>query len=136
MVPWVHQRGKEWGRFLQREATSGWPPVSLMHRIREEGGVGAAIKQHTQRIPVKLMPREIADFHRAVSTMDGTVRQVVEVAYRSKAPRDEKAAALGMAKSRFYEILDRAHCYLAGRLDVRPTDLSGLSATKDRVSAK
>lgn len=101
-----------------------------MHRIREEGAVGAAIKQHNQRIPAKMMPREIADFHRAVLTMDGNSRLVVEVCYRSNASRDEKAEAVGLSKSRFYEILDRAHCYLAGRLDVRPSDLSGLSVLR------
>lgn len=127
MIDWVHSRGKDWGRYLQREAANGWPPVSLMHRIREEGSVGAAIKQHTQRIPVKFMPREIADFHRVVLTMEGSVRQVVEVIYRSKASRDEKAAALGVTKSQMYRILDVAHGYLSARLDLRPEVLSPLS---------
>ena len=74
------------------------------------------------------MPREIADFHRVVVTMDETRRSVVELTYRSKAGRDEKAAALGMSKSRMYQILDQAHWYLAGRLDIRPQDLSSMSS--------
>ena len=71
MISWVHQRGKDWGRWRDTDET-GWPTVSLMHRIRDEGSVGAAIKQHSQRIPVRVMPRAIADFHRVVLTMDET----------------------------------------------------------------
>jgi len=126
MIDWIHHRGKDWGRWLNRDE-SGWPSVSLMSRIRVEGSVGSAIKQHYQHIPVKLMPREIADFHRVVVTMDETCRAVVEITYRSKAGRDEKAAALGLSKSRMYQILDHAHGYLSGRLDIRPQDLSNLS---------
>lgn len=137
MVPWVHERGKDWGRYLNRDAGSGWPAASLMHRIREEGSVGAAIKQHSQRVPVKLMPREIADFHRVVLTMEGSVRQVVEVIYRSKASRDEKAAALGVTKSQMYRILDVAHGYLSARLDLRPeltsSELSPLSHRRPQL---
>lgn len=98
-----------------------------MHRIREEGAVGAAIKQHNQRIPVQLMPREIADFHRVVLTMEGSVRQVVEVIYRSNAGRDEKAAALGITKSQMYRTLDVAHGYLSARLDEKPDGVSRMS---------
>jgi DNA-directed RNA polymerase specialized sigma subunit len=101
-----------------------------MHRIREEGSVGAAIKQHSQFIPVKLMPREIADFQRVVLTMEETMRCVVEVIYRSKASRDEKAAALGITKSQMYRLLDVAHGYLSARLDVQPEDLSRLSPVR------
>jgi hypothetical protein len=127
VIAWIHHRGKDWGRFLQREAAHAWPAVSLMHRIREEGSVGAAIKQHNQRIPVTFMPREVADFHRVVLTMEGSVRQVVEVVYRSNAGRDAKAEALGVSKSRMYQLLDIAHGYLSARLDVRGNDLSSLS---------
>lgn len=126
MIPWVHSRGKDWGRYRNRE-DNGWPPVSLMHRIREEGSVGAAIKQHSQRIPVKMMPREIADFHRVYLTMDESFRAVLEVVYRSKAGRDEKAEALGISKSRLYQLLDQCHGYMSARLDERPNDLSSLS---------
>jgi DNA-directed RNA polymerase specialized sigma subunit len=98
-----------------------------MHRIREEGSVGAAIKSHAQHIPVKMMPREIGDFHRVVLTMEESVRRVVEVTYRSKAGRDEKAEALGITKSQMYRLLDVAHGYLSARLDDRPNNLSRLS---------
>lgn len=126
MIDWVHHRGKDWGRWRRRNE-SGWPTISLMARIREEGSVGAAIKQSVQRIPVKLMPKEIADFHRVYLTMEETHRQVVEVVYRSNAGRDEKAEALGVTKSQMYRLLDQAHGYLSARLDVRPDDLSRLS---------
>ncbi len=105
-----------------------------MHRIRDEGSVGAAIKQHSQHIPVRLMPREIADFHRVVLTMDEHYRAVIEITYRSKAGRDEKAEALGLSKSRMYQILDQAHGYLSGRLDIRPQDLSSLSTNHPHES--
>jgi DNA-directed RNA polymerase specialized sigma subunit len=100
-----------------------------MARIREEGSVGAAIKQHSQRIPIKFMPREIADFHRAFLTMEESYRNVLEVVYRSKAGRDEKAEALGITKSQMYRMLDQCHGYLSARLDLRPEDLSRLSHT-------
>ena len=128
MIQWVHSRGKDWGMYRNRE-DNGWPPVSLMHRIREEGSVGAAIKQHSQRIPIKFMPREIADFHRVYLTMDESFRAVLEVVYRSKAGRDEKAEALGITKSQMYRMLDQCHGYLSARLDLRPEDLSRLSHT-------
>jgi DNA-directed RNA polymerase specialized sigma subunit len=132
LIAWVNQRGKEWGRWRQRHE-DGWPKSSLMSRIKEEGAVGAAIKQTTQHIPIKTMPKEIADFHRAWLTMDEIPRAVVEVIYRSSATRDEKADALGMSKSRMYQWLEQAHGYLAGRLDVLPESrLSNLS-TFDRA---
>ncbi len=106
-----------------------------MHRIGDEGSVGAAIKQHSQHIPVRLMPREIADFHRVVLTMDEHYRAVIEITYRSKAGRDEKAEALGLSKSRMYQILDQAHGYLSGRLDIRPQDSSSLSTNHPHESA-
>lgn len=134
MISWVHQRGKDWGRWRDTDET-GWPPVSLMHRIRDEGSVGAAIKQHSQRIPVRMMPRAIADFHRVVLTMDELHRAVVEVTYRTKAGRDEKAQALGISKSRMYQLLDQAHGYISARLDIRPQDLSSLSNNSTKQSA-
>lgn len=134
MIEWIHSRGKDWGRWRNTNE-SGWPRTSLMHRIRDEGSVGAAIKQHSQHIPVRLMPREIADFHRVVLTMDEHYRAVIEITYRSKAGRDEKAEALGLSKSRMYQILDQAHGYLSGRLDIRPQDLSSLSTNHPHESA-
>ena len=106
-----------------------------MHRIRDEGSVGAAIKQHSQRIPVRMMPRAIADFHRVVLTMDELHRSVVEVTYRTKAGRDEKAQALGISKSRMYQLLDQAHGYISARLDIRPQDLSSLSNNGTKQNA-
>jgi DNA-directed RNA polymerase specialized sigma subunit len=103
-----------------------------MGRIQEEGAVGAAIRQNLQRIPIKTMPKEIADFHRAWLTMDEIPRAVVEVVYRTNASRDQKADALGMSKSRMYQWLEQAHGYLHGRLDLLPDNrLSNLS-TFDR----
>lgn len=134
MIDWITQRGKDWGRWRNRHE-SGWPSESLMSRIKREGSVGAAIKQHSQHIPVKLMPPEIADFHRVVVTMEEAHRAVVEITYRTKAGRDEKAEALGMSKSRMYQILDQAHGYLSGRLDIRPKDLSNLSNNRTAETA-
>jgi DNA-directed RNA polymerase specialized sigma subunit len=73
------------------------------------------------------MPREIAEFHWAVMSMDESCRAVVEVVYRTKAGRDEKAEMLGISKSRMYQLLDQAHGYLAGRLDSTAKDVSRLS---------
>ena len=126
MIQWIHTRGKDWGRWRNRD-DSAWPRESLLSRIRNEGSVGAAIKQHGQHVPVKLMPREIAEFHRAVMSMDESCRAVVEVVYRTKAGRDEKAEMLGISKSRMYQLLDQAHGYLAGRLDGHPKEMSRLS---------
>lgn len=127
MIDWVHYRGKEWGRWLQRE-NSAWPATSLMARIRDEGSVGAAIKSHVQRIPVTIMPGDVADFHRAWLRLDERHRNVVAVIYRSNASRDEKAEALGTTKSHMYRLLDQAHGFLSAYLRVRPDfDVSHLS---------
>ncbi len=89
--------------------------------------MGAAIKQHSQHVPVKFMPPEVAEFHWAVMSMDESCRAVVEVVYRTKAGRDEKAEMLGISKSRMYQLLDQAHGYLSGRLNGCTKDLSRLS---------
>lgn len=73
------------------------------------------------------MPREIAEFHRAVLSMDESCRAVVEVVYRLKAGRDAKAEMLGMSKSRMYQILDQAHGYLCGRLAGGGDEMSKMS---------
>lgn len=121
MIAWVHSRGKSWGHWRRRNE-EGWPKTSLMARIRDEGSVGAAIKENFQRIPVKLMPKEIADFHRVWLTMDELHRGVVEVIYRAVAHRDKKAEALGMSKSSMYRVLDEAHGYLSARLDIQEAE--------------
>ncbi len=116
MIQWVHLRGKEWGRWFAREDT-GWPKASLMARIREEGSVGAAIKQQLARVPVKLMPRAIAAFHRAFLSLPEQHRNVVAVMYRSSLPYEAKANALGVTKSTLYRLIDQSHGYLAARID-------------------
>lgn len=115
MIGWIHQRGKDWGRW-QRRQVSGWPSTSLMARIRDEGSVGAAIKQHFARLPIQPMPGEIAEFHRAYLAMHETHRRVVEVMYLTRAGRGEKADALGLSISQMYRVLDQAHGFFAGRL--------------------
>lgn len=115
MIGWVHQRAKEWGRWRQRNEPA-WSSKSLMGRIQEEGSVGAAIKQHNQHIPVKLMPKEIADFHRAWLGMDERQRALIDVVYRLTIPRAEKPKVLGISQARMYQLLDQCHGFLSARM--------------------
>lgn len=136
MIDWVHLRGKEWGRWQTREVT-GWPRKSLLCRIRDEGSVGAAIKQHAQPIPVASMPRAILAFHRAWLALEERHRQVVAVVYLTAVGRDAKAALLGLSRSAMYATLDAAHVRLAAAIEddsdrLGAAAMSGLSAMSGR----
>lgn len=109
MIDWVHWQAKAWGRW-QSKPINGYPSCSLLGRIREEGSVGAAIKQHAQKIPVKFMPSDIASFHRAWLMLPEGPRQVIAVAYCSPSvDRNQQADLLGLSRRAYYRAIDAAH---------------------------
>lgn len=128
MIDWIHLRAKEWGRWQAKEV-NGWPARSLLARIRDEGSVGAAIKQHYQPVPIKSMPRGVLAFHRAWMALDEQHRQVVAVFYGATGvDGEEKARMLGLSRSQMYASLDAAHVRINSRIDDEPVSgLSGLS---------
>jgi hypothetical protein len=125
IIRWVNALGKEWGRWRKRNEPQ-WATISLLGRIRDEGLTGAAIKQHGQRIPVKFMPPEIAQFHRAWLTLAESQRIVCEVNYHPGGSAKIKARTLSMSTATLYRVLDHAQVHLSIAIErdsqiLRPT---------------
>lgn len=115
MIDWVDDLGKDWGRYLRRNPTgdmkfdSGYPKNSVMGRIREEGTVGAAIRTHMQILPIRDMPKDVLEFHRAWQVLDSKPKRISYVHYGVVSNVDAKCEFMGLNKSTYYSRLDRAH---------------------------
>ena len=125
MIAWIDDIGKDWGRYLRRNPTgpdhvdSGYPSTSVMGRIREEGSVGAAIRSHIQVIPVKDMPSDLLEFHRAWDVLQPRYKRVVYVQYVAVCPLYEKLEFLDLKKTTFYQCLSKAQAELWSLMEVQ-----------------
>ena len=125
MIDWIDDLGKDWGRYLRRNPTgpdnsdSGFPATSVMGRIREEGSVGAAIRSHVQVIPVRDMPADILEFHRAWAVLKQNHKKIVYVRYAVVCPLYEKMEFLELKKRTFYSRLERAHLHILQIMDLQ-----------------
>jgi len=107
MIDWVDELGKDWGRYL-RKVPSGYPENSIMGRIMEEGSIGAAIRTHVQVVPIRDMPTDVMEFHRAWKVMESKLKRIVYVHYGVISKVADKRNFLDLNKSTYYSRLDRA----------------------------
>ncbi len=111
MIGWVNECGKAWGRYL-RYAPSGWATVSVMGRIKEYGPTGAAIRSHTDRIPIHSAPQDALVFNRAWQKLDGGLQESVFVFYFFTDKAKAKAKYLDISVASLYRRIDEAHIQL------------------------
>lgn len=71
-------------------------------RIREEGLDGAAIRSHSDKIPIIDFPLDVAKFHRAWRHLEPHLQGVIFVDYRMREPLPRKLEIMRMKKSKYY----------------------------------
>lgn len=118
MIQWLHDLGKDWGRWMRRNP-NGWPHKSLLGTIMEYGSVGAAIRTHQQIIPVPDMPEDVRDFHNAWVAADSRAKFTIYVFYYTVGNVDEKADALGISRRTLYDRVSRAQAELWSIIDLQ-----------------
>lgn len=95
--------GSLWGEYM-REQPNGYPTRSVMARIKEEGPVGAAIKQHVRIVPVNGMSKTVAKFHRGYLRLAEERRALIFLAYVTRMKWDDLATTLDVSKSTMYRM--------------------------------
>lgn len=103
----VRGAGSMWGEYM-RDQPNGYPTRSIMSRIKEEGPVGAAIKQHCRVVPVDGMGKTVAKFHRGYLRLNEERRAVIFLAYVTRMKWDDLAETLGVSKSTMYRMRNDA----------------------------
>lgn len=109
MIDWVDEVGKDWGRYMRRVPYDGFPALSVMGRIAEEGSVGAAIRSHVQVVPISDVPADILEFHRAWATVEPKYKKVLYVQYVPVCILVDRLEALDLKRSTYFDRLNAAH---------------------------
>lgn len=99
--------GSLWGEYM-REQPNGYPTRSMMSRIKEEGPVGAAIKQHVRSVPTEGMSKTVAKFHRGYLRLTEERRALIFLSYVSRMKWDDLATTLAVSKSTMYRMRNEA----------------------------
>lgn len=124
---WVHPLLKRWAKHIH-EPDDGFPSISMMGRIREQGLVGASIRGKHNGTPVRDIPREIREVHQAIRTMPEDMRIVVEARYLFAGSDKAKAQALGMRRQKYYDWLGKAQTWIAATMQARRANGVSVSA--------
>jgi DNA-directed RNA polymerase specialized sigma24 family protein len=101
--------------FYMWHGVDGWSVRNVLARIIEEGA-GASHEGRGQRV-YEVYHRDGLAIWRAIQGMPYQPRVVLVVHYLADGNAAEKAVALGVKKSRYWDLLDNAYHYLAGRLE-------------------
>jgi DNA-directed RNA polymerase specialized sigma24 family protein len=100
-----------WARWVH-EGLSGWPTVTILARVAEQGFTGAA-----QRGPTPEMPETILATERAVLALKAIERQVVVKHYVHWQPVEVSARYCHMSANRFRVLLHRARHHIRASLE-------------------
>ena len=114
---WVHPLLKRWAYHVTKPV-NGYPPISLMGRIKEQGLVGASIRGTYHDNIIGNVPADIIRVHRVIHHLPGELRSVVETRYLYQGSDKEKAKALGLSKHKYYTWLGKAQTWIAAQLDI------------------
>ncbi len=111
---WVDTALEAWARWAHQGAQQmGWPPVSILGRLADEGFTGAAHTAHVPEIPESVLATE-----RALLRLKAIERKVVVKHYVNWQPVEVSARACHMSPGRFMTLLHRARrdigAYLEG----------------------
>jgi len=127
---WLPPMIRTWAREKQRIATGcrvvppssadenegkhfdGWPSTSICASMFE-GGRGGPVHQHFPEV----FEGEALVIWRALVGAPIEVFEVIHVHYLTPPPTHRRAAQLGLSERAYYNQLERAYFYLAGRIE-------------------
>lgn len=116
LIGWVQPMLRQWSKYVLTPDT-GYPTISVLGRIKEQGLVGSYIKSpNNQGLIVKEMPVEIKKLHKTVEQLPKDLQQVVVARYLLPGSDSYKARSMGLSRQRYYSWLSRAHVWIAARL--------------------
>lgn len=116
-LAYVDHRLEAWARWIKEGASAlGWPAVTLLARVAEQGFTGAA-----QRGPLPEMSEDIVRTERAVLKLKAIERKVLVKHYCHWQAVEVSARYCHMSPNRFRVILHRARQAVARELDVGST---------------
>lgn len=96
-------------------SSDGWSVRNVLARIIEEGA-GASHGGRGERV-FEVYDADGLKIWRAIQGMPYAARAVLVVHYLARGNATDKALELGIKKSRYWDLLDNAYHYLAGRLE-------------------
>ena len=104
MSDWLDALANDWGHWMRRSAAVDGSIQGTLGKISEEGLDGAAIRSHSDRIPVTDFPLDVAKFHRAWRFLEPHLHGIIFVDYRMRAPLSKKLGIMHMKKSKYYRL--------------------------------
>ena len=119
-MDWVHALAMDWGHWMRRSAAVDTAIQGTLGRIRDEGLDGAAIRSHTDRIPVTDFPLDVARFHRAWKQLDPHLGSIIFLDYRMREPLGKKLEIVRMSKSKYYRTRRKALNNIARAMAMTP----------------
>lgn len=131
MIAWVDDQCRAWSAHYRWILTGedGWPERSMLGKLIDEG-YGAGQGAFTARVPIKDPPEKYTNVSIALQRMkdlhmDKPV-QIVYLHYLVRGKARNKAPDLGVSVPQYWNILNTAHAFIAGSIDVPRGALSRL----------
>lgn len=121
MTDWVHHLAAEWGHWLRRLEAEGSLVQGTLGRIFEQGPVAAAIHTayNSQLIPIREMPKRVAQFHSAWLTLDEAHQVLLFVEYKLRLGVKKKFRICNLKKDAYYRARAKAKLLIAEKIDSR-----------------
>lgn len=117
VIRWLDDLGKDWGRYMRRNP--GWPYKSLSGVLVEYGSIGAAIRAHSQAIPINDMPVDVREWHNAWEASEPRTKYTLYVFYVYIGDAKDKGAALGVTKSTLYQRVSSAQTQIWSTMELQ-----------------
>lgn len=109
----IHQRLEEWAASVGSDAINGWPKLTLLGRLIEQGPSGAS----QQGRPPVAMSEAVSIVDAAVAKLGDIDRQVIKSYYMHWDSMEINAMRLHMRVRQFRNVLNRARWRLIGYID-------------------
>lgn len=108
MADWIHCLANDWGHWMRRSAAIDSAIQGTLGRIRDEGLDGAAIRAHSDKIPITEFPLDVARFHRAWKQLEPHLNAIIFLDYRMRDPLQRKLRVARVSKSKYYRLRRQA----------------------------
>lgn len=128
MIGWVHSLCGDWGahkRWVYADVVQ--PIPSLMGKIVDEGRYAASYHRPAQSFK-EVFSRNSLEVSRAIIGIRPELLAVLVVHYIYRAPLPDKPGLVGELHGKpislrtYWRRVHRAHCYIASRLELCPTE--------------
>lgn len=112
--PWIDTTAGDWGREMRRFEKRITAVQGTMGRIREEGPVGAAIREFRDHLPkIDFMDDQVAKFHMAWIDLDTKERAYVWVHFKEHGKVKDKLKRLDTKINDYYDTLRMTLCRIS-----------------------